>query len=388
MVSHIYRKLVATTVILSGLGLQYGAQAQTQPRTFEDFRTLANDARHQEVLGSPEIVQFLKDSGVQPAANGKVHLVRIKNVKASVMAWWLDPAHNTEPNEFVYSNRSETRNFPQLPNSYSIRRPLGENYNLPEGVSLTAINSRNVLYILAADEAMQQVQKNIDLLDKPLKQIEIETQYIQVSPKEMKRLKIPTAGEANRPNIKTSGPFTLGFPQTDIKAKIAELLKENKARVFTAPRVTAINTLTAEIRTTTTMPAVVNIKDSTLIFKTDNSTKSDTTTAPFNISVSVGFAARPTINKDKTISLLLSPSRTLELQQTNKAQEPKSLILGNLDNTQSIENLEDGDTIALIGGDTRLIAPVNEKLIGTKPENLLILVTPRIIRRASDEDNE
>jgi general secretion pathway protein D len=179
----------------------------------------------------------------------------------------------------------------------------------------------------------------------------------------------------------------------NFQATLAAEVTANRAKIVSAPRVTAINNLTAEIASQTSRPVVltdtqigiggqVGIQQR-LIF----------------INTSVALTVTPTINNDDTVTVLMQPQFQTQDQGTD-ATLGAGQISSNI--VRTVANVRDGQTIALGGlrvknstvGGSKIPLLSDIPLIGglfrsrTRLENdddLIIFLTARIVRRQGDE---
>lgn len=398
--------------------------------------------------------------------------IRVRNVAPSMMAYWIDPAHNEMPVQFQGSIDSKKRYGPQtltqnafngtdqisgqsnsgaMPvspftagsiNPYTQQRGNAEMrsnaqfggggnnqngnrggnnqngnnrggangggggaggvFDLPEGVDqVVAIDPQNALLVFGTDEGVRELQDTINFLDRPLKQVEIEAQFVSVNTGSTNSFGINystaqgnfsanASGFAPTPPI-GSNAFQVGVVRGNFQATLTSLISNNRAKLITAPRILAINNLTASLFTTQSTPVILNTVSQNiggqqavgqnLIF----------------ISTSIGLTVTPTINNDDTITVLMQPE--LGTQTGGSGGVPGVLN----QRLETIANVHDGDTIALGGLKSSNVSrntgkiPVlsNIPLIGglfrsrsdiTLDNDLIIFLTARIVRRLGDDD--
>ncbi len=265
----------------------------------------------------------------------KLRVIRVKNVPSALLAYQLDPVSNPLPTTLT----------PGVPREKVAEKPVANKgaFELPGGIKqVIPVASPNVLLIAGGSEQdFQRLQELVDILDQPLRQVEIEAQFVEVSNADLKSLGVDfstsrgnfdaaTTGFASAP---VQGAFQVGFVRNNLTARLNALIADNKAKIVTAPRVTAINNLPATLGLSAKEAA--NGKTATM---------------------EQGYTVTPTINGDDTITILWKD-----------VEEPKST---------TIINVRDGDTIALSGVTS---------LRPRDPENVIVVfLTARIIRRAGE----
>lgn len=300
-----------------------------------------------------------------------MRIIRLKNVLPGLMAHWLDPKNSPLPIQF----RGE------VPKPGSA---LGDSLISPiEFERIVALDPQNALLVFGTETAVQEIEKLVEFLDKPLRQVEIETQWVQVSDKDAQLFGInysTSQGEFNinpgrlAPASAPKSPFPLGFVRGNFQATLAQLVARDLAKVLVAPKIVAINNMPANVSTTTTLPGILGYQDTMGHF------------SPLLLDeglpgINFRLAVTPTINTDDTVTLLMSTATKLKM--TSEADNALKLSPDG-ENFEVIANVRDGDTIALTGYSSRLFS--NFKA-GSKPPapNILVFVTPRIVRRAGDD---
>ncbi|BCM90373.1 hypothetical protein IAD21_02225 [Abditibacteriota bacterium] len=182
-------------------------------------------------------------------------LIHIRNVKASVVAYWLDSAQHPVPLDMQLSQQlaDEGRvlaTLPRLPGNGN--GPL--DLKLPAGVtSLVPIDPQNALLATGTQEGLQALTALIPTIDVPLVQYEIEAQFLQIS-----RADLAATGLkfANPPKQAPDYFGSVAMVPASFHSK--DLLDRKRARILTDPRVTVIDGLTGWLRMTTSTPFVLD----------------------------------------------------------------------------------------------------------------------------------
>lgn len=272
-------------------------------------------------------------------------------------------------------------------------------FELPEGVdSIVAVDPQNALLVYGTTAGVQQLQTIIDYLDRPLRQVEIEANFIDVSLSDTRAFGIDFSSSNGPFSLNTSGlapqngTVSLGFVRNNFAATLRALISQNRAKIVTAPRVTAINNLTALISSSVQTPVQITGTTTGIGGQVGQNTNYIYVPAVTQLFVT------PTINNDDTITVRMRP----QVQQQGipaGANQPPPISTQQIDTTAIVR---DGDTIALGGFRTKNIStggqripvlsyiPFVGRLFRTHNNNdlereLIIFLTARIIRRA-DED--
>lgn len=270
-------------------------------------------------------------------------LIKIKNVPSAFVAYQLDPAHNPRP--VVLRAADKTMEAKGA-------------FELPDGITeIVSVDPQNVLLVVGgSDEDIRRLQELIDVLDQPMRQVELEAQFVELSAEDAKTFGIDFSRDKaavlrEKKEKETPMAIQIGFVRNNFTARLNALIAAGKGKIIAAPRVTAFNNLSA-----------------TMEVKVEIGTLSDGKRTFTFEPVGAKLTMTPTINGDDTITLLLNAG--------GKDGGKDGAESG----TNFIVNLRDGDTIAL-GGLSPLFAPAD----AIESPNVLVFFTARIIRRAGDD---
>ncbi|RYX84931.1 hypothetical protein EON83_08310 [bacterium] len=286
----------------------------------------------------------------------KTFTVPIRNVKASVMAWWLDPQNQDRPQ------------FPSVPPS-----PLANKQEkLPEGVArIVAVDPQNALLVFATFDGANQLAQTIRSLDRPIQQVELETRFIKVAANEVENLGFnatTTTDQALMSRVKG------GFD-----ARLASLLERKKAVVLTAPRITAFNRTPTFLKAGSGLPAtwdIKNLKGGNDLFNEQKRFEKLANLSSLQAVDNQSWLFTPTINNDDTITIETDGEQRVELQ--GGSERDGAIVLERQPLPKLVVNLRDGETIAI----EKKALPSQEKNSATKT---IVLLTARIIRRVEDD---
>jgi len=146
-------------------------------------------------------------------------------------------------------------------------------------------------------------QKSIEVLDKPLRQVEVEAQMLKLTPQALKYLQVTS---------EVLGPHDLG---RDASAKISELIKSKQAQISSAPRVACISGLTAALVSTASVPARL-VPVASVGSAADPSWNTLVPSDRVWVETSIGMAVRPTLLPDGAIDMEMALGRSLQVQIT------------------------------------------------------------------------
>ncbi len=385
------------------------------------------------------------------------HMVRIRNVPPAVMAYWLDPANNPVPLQLQFPGNTQEQYgkqpiaedalgagdqaaqggnvspLTQFNNANSSFNPYtqrssaelrsnaqfgggggggaggagGASIQRPEGVDrIVAIDAQNALLVFGTDEGVRSLQEIINFLDRPVRQVEIEAQFVTVRAGDSSAFGIQFNASRNgfvvnsdpglpQTNFVTGGQ-QVGFVGANFQAVLTTLVSQNRAKVITAPRVTTLNNLTASLLARTDTPVVLSSSRENPVTGVIT-----TTVRLLFIRTAIGLIVTPTINADDTVTVVLQPQ--VAIPTPSGVPGFANIPIVNTQSLATIANVRDGDTLALGGlrnavqsrGGTRIPILSDLPLIGglfrsrtnvTDDAELIIFLTARIVRRAGDEE--
>ncbi|BCM89457.1 type II secretion system protein D [Abditibacteriota bacterium] len=452
----------------NGFGpLQFGgAQSGGNNGALSQFGSLATSTFSTQ----PEDEVRLIPTGSGTDSKERTFQVSIRNVKPSLLAYWIDPANHQPPIEIRSSIQQEGRyghrplvtdqfGGSQLSSQGITTQPYdtlgvtpnpmagnpylnsnadmvqmrsnaqfqggggrggggfggqgggvggrggqgGGTFQLPEGVSrIVAVDPQNALLVFGTPEGAAKLANTIRFLDRPLRQVEIEAQFLSINTSAAQNYGFDFTTARGNFNASSTGTATstaagglqFGFIRGNFQAAIAASITSGRAKLLTAPRVTAINNLTATLEQSTSTPIVLTTTNTVA----NNAIAQNTSQQVFYVTTTIGLEVTPTINNDDTVTVLMRP--VLQAQGT-----PNSLGASQITSQQleTIANVRDGETIALGGlrsvnitlnktkvpliGDLPLIGHLFRSRSNSEVENeLIIFLTARIIRRVGDDD--
>ena len=291
--------------------------------------TATSSVLAQDVAPAPALVPM-------PMEKANWRVIEVKNVPASLLAFQLDPAHNATPSQLAIP-------YPfDLGKSGETISPKQEKgvFDLPASIErLVPFDAQQLLLVKGGNaEDVRRLQELTDILDRPLRQVEIEAHLVQLSSEDLKKFLLSLSNNNALPN---NSNFQVGFVPGNFQSKLDALVKEGHAQVLAAPRVTAINNLSASIA-----------------FLPDAS-KRTSVKAPATVTAAMN--ATPTINGDDTVTILMQPLTDINASNSHQLE--------------TVANVRDGDTLVLLQN----YSPF------AKPQQIeVIFVTARIIRRADE----
>lgn len=276
--------------------------------------------------------------------------IRLNNAPVDLVAYWLDPARQKMPTQLEFSRRNAigtyyTGDLPRQPGNGNGPRDL----KLPVGIeSIVAIDPTNILKVRGTAAGIEELKKLVVELDVPLRQVEVEAQFCSMSPQTLKALPLKFVMSNGAPSV------ALVPPTVSLSAELNKLIADNKVRIITAPRVTAIDGLTAQLTSTESIELALSpqAKKSANALEASKQWTPDTSV----FLVETGLNCTPVLQGDL---IKLFARATLNNRSVN----------GNT-------TLRDGETIA--------IAMPADKSDAAKTRTVIFL-TARIIRGAGDE---
>ena len=166
--------------------------------------------------------------------------LKLKNVRPSLLASLLDSVSNFIPQPKPDENQIQ---------------PRANHFLLPAGIEqVIAIEEQSALLVRGTKEGVEKIKPLIEMLDQPNQFVEIEAQFIDISADNLKDFgidfqPIPVPLVINpelAPKSKIEkSEFAAGLVRHDFQKTLTAVLRNNRAKVVNAPRVTAFNTFPA-----------------------------------------------------------------------------------------------------------------------------------------------
>lgn len=330
----------------------------------------------------------------RPVSQVERRVIRMHNVPPQMIAWSLDARHNTLPAIYNIAWEHARAWMPEseMPTAFP-------SVPLPAGVEVvTADDKQNALIAYGTPGALDELEALVQKMDVPLRQVEIEAQFVEVSNDEVAKLKL------NFQPV-TAPPGVVG----DVKAQVARLERvvgvvgilggaaAGKMKILTAPRVVAVDNLPASIHTTCSICAPLQMSLGKRQFVTVN--PQDLWVRPPMMGSALGVVALPHITGHGSIDLDLYAGRSLLLSTTenpfasigrpkveqNLFPQRSPFFLAGAGLIASRVTLNDGETAVFTGLPQQAFSSY---FPGQKPtaklakdRQILVFVTTRIIRR-------
>jgi type II secretory pathway component GspD/PulD (secretin) len=299
-----------------------------------------------------------------PQALAIQRLIPVTNLSPDLLAYWLDPAHNEAPIARQNLRPSATKNAGKPENSIE----------LPTGVrSVRPITPQNKLLVVGTEAGIHSLQTIITNLDRPLKQVEIETHFVTLSDESLKAFGV----EFGEPQ---AGQVSINFVRGNFQSTLNKLLTENKAKLISAPRITANDNMEAKLESRSTRPISIDLTETKRQVNLVPALTSLPSAAIVYLNSGYELYTTPTINRDDTMMISLALKQVLRL-----GDDSQFIDLLPAQNANTTANVRDGDTIVLKVAESK---PAAGQIKGSKsaPQNMVVFVTPRIIRRAGDDN--
>ena len=195
--------------------------------------------------------------------------IPLRNVPPSLMAYWLDPARQPMPVTLRSSLANEggvptaIDELPRQPGNGKGPRDL----RLPDGVSeLISVDPQNVLRARGTAAGLEALVKLVSQIDVPLGRVEIEAQIVEVAPADLDGLQLPfrwteltseEKGEGIRAVLPDLSRPALAQVAPQLPGQLNALIAADRAKILFAPRVTAIDGLTARLYSTRAGPVLM-----------------------------------------------------------------------------------------------------------------------------------
>lgn len=247
----------------------------------------------------------------------KQRAVKLKNVPSALVAYWLDPAHNTWPVDLGRPDKDVTKTEAKSA------------FDLPGSITqIVSVDPQNVILIAGgSNEDFRQLMELIDVLDQPMRQIEIEAQVVAMNPEDTRTFGFDFSKTPDDAKAQGAGKLTLkvGTVRNNYTARLNALVADNGAKIISAQRATVFNNFRVELPLETNRFILL-----TPVAGGPNQ--------PQFVSVpAASLKVLPTINGDGSISLAIEIARKLPDLDANSSHVAATVSVP----------VRDGDTIVL-----------------------------------------
>ncbi len=336
--------------------------------------------------------------GAPAAAALVTETIGLRNVRPGIIAWWLDPAHQPEPIEFSQSRANNKKIG--VPNP---KRAPGQEWNpggekaapivLPAGVEIVEVRDRqNALVVRGTAQGIKELRTIVAYLDRPLQQVEVEAQFVEVGAVDAARLLAEPEPVVEPESNSTHYRASVRQVRPNFQNELKMLLAAKSAKLVNAPRLTTFNNMTATVQAMTTH--LFSIGD-------PNAPRSKDEWSLVGIETGVRLTCTPTINRDGTVTLAMESPLPLQMSLIRGVDvKGKSTVFfpyESKDRVQTVANIKDGGTIAIRGLERKIVdigggkiavpadfavpEPEGKERGAPKPEReLLVFVTARVVR--------
>lgn len=297
--------------------------------------------------------------------------IRVQYSRPSLLAYWLDPTNNELPAFVNMPGFLQTKRAVSAPRRAPEEKRVRGPFDLPDGVHLAPADEQKLLFVAAKDDVnFAQIRELVDILDQPMRSVEIEAQIVELPATELKQFGIDfstargnfDAATAKIATEAVPGAFQIGFVRNDFQERLDKLIEAGTAKALSTQPLILINNMSQS----------VSLRSGPIDNTGANQYKLPTTPKEGNDTI---LTLTPTINGDDTITVLMNIERL-----------PKEAMRRGL---ETVVNVRDGDTIALGGLSSPLIPrPIPRiediPLITSRQagdiKEVLIFVTARIVR--------
>jgi type II secretory pathway component GspD/PulD (secretin) len=235
-----------------------------------------------------------------------------------------------------------------------------------------------------AEEAIDQLEQLIKLLDQPVKQVIVEVMFVKMEVKDA--LELGSSWEfAGMPlsvvssNGGGEGNFAIRYLRGNLKAVLATLITNSRAKVVNAPRVVVQNGGTADITATDSIP-FITVSQETDVFGRSFETP-EIEFQDFDQGMTVNNV---TIHPDDTVTLDVTPNLTAPSAQVGIPGGAGAVSGSSEFTVTTIVRVKNGETI-MMGG----FVSKNETVGGTRDPllNSLPIVGPLFFRSNTKSTN-
>jgi hypothetical protein len=290
--------------------------------------------------------------------------IPVKNIRPGMLAYWIDPAHQSKPIEFQiaedyirqFLSPKQMTALPKNPQSEFASTSVLQK---PAGVStIFADDANSVIWVQSTSNGFNQIKQLVEFLDRPVRKIDFDIKMVELVFPE-------PALTQNNPSLKrlfdapTTG--TISF-NSILRSTLDNLIKSGDAKIVKASQFTILNNLTDRFTTATSAPVTLDIKqaDDT---NTILSTQADKDN-PLLLEKRLSVVFTPTINNDDTITIFMALSANAELTYNTPNSTNNLLWLKSLDNRKGMTTV-----FTIHSGDSIQFAGYNSTMLGIDDQN-------------------
>jgi len=200
----------------------------------------------------------LLPASAQPTeASESWHVLPVRSVSPSLLAWWLDPRHNAAPPDGnTEQNKLTNQQIYRLQSAgYKMSRT---GFDLPTGVSFVLpATPRNEVLIFSTAVGFSALKPMIILLDRPASRMEVKAYYVEVSLNDAQVFNIP---------IHWTDPLDVRIQPVDLAessfhAILGKLITQGKAMILSAPRLTMYENQKSTFETTRSKKVDITVEE-------------------------------------------------------------------------------------------------------------------------------
>lgn len=331
----------------------------------------------------------------QGAPQYSYYRIPLHNVSPDLMAWWIDPDHNAKPALIVESERvAETyfretghagkdalgsQNTTQPPKDVAQRRRRGL-FALPSTVDLMVpAPAQKALLIHTTPDGLEKVQQIVHYLDLPLRQVEVEAQFVAVNRADAKAFWVVGIDTDSGMTIGNKAShyvpqFNFGFLRGKYHPTLDTLIGQGKAEVIAQRHFSIINNISVSFTSQSRLTDVsFEAKSQTGKVVAAVGAPTPANSGQYFLATRYKLTVTPTVNNDDTVTVRMQPLVNSVLTNTEASGE---MPVGENQFFDSTAVVHDGDTIvleslsALGNGGTTPAADPNQQL--------MIFITPHI----------
>jgi len=310
-------------------------------------------------------IVFTEIASAQPAETNALEWqqISIKNIRPSILAYWIDPAHFPKPAEYIKADGYMRELLPKSAQDSSQKVPLENNtsanvFGKPIGTTIFADDANKVIWVRGTQTQFDQIKPIVDFLDRPIRQIDFDIKIMElVSHDASITANDPMLGMIFQPSARRGNTFL----STHLESTLTDLIENGDIKIVKSTQMTISNNLTERYSTTTSTPVTVDIKDA------DSQTQLLTTQSdsnnPLFMEKRFSLVLTPTINNDDTITIFNTAAASAELTHKTSAKDDQFWIQ-NLDQQKVMTTV-----FTMKNGSSMLFTGFNSTSLGLDNEN-------------------
>lgn len=280
----------------------------------------------------------------QQAEEFSWHAIKLRYVIPHIMAFWIDPDHNANPQILGAEKTRLTKNREVSSTSddlHAIAPKRKTILELPEGVnSVVSVDALNTLLVYSTSPGFNKISVIVAYLDRPIRTVNLTIYEVEADEKTAIAQSWATDEK----------PKTIALTDKGFRELLEKLKAQGEIKIVRQTRISTLSNSTAFLRTTQAVPVTIFVQSGGKILWDNNSIPMGRDSrAVFHYSDGENFSVTPTVNNDGSFTLFMQLSNSPSLITTpmNRNETPEIILTSHTDFTGVI-NMRAEQVVSLV----------------------------------------